>query len=107
MRVIMHVVLGGALVAPALATAQGITPTREEVVALTSEWTGERFADGRPRVPDAILERMKNVNLEEAWSVLRGKGFEWQFEGRFKLVHLDQTATMFGCMAHADLVHRV
>ena len=47
---------------------------------------------------------MKNVNLEEAWSVLRGKGFEWQFEGRFKLVHLDQTATMVGRALTATFV---
>jgi regulator of RNase E activity RraA len=98
------VALAGALVVPAVATAQSITPTREEVVALTSEWTGERFPDGRPKVPDAILERMKNVNLEEAWSVLRGKGFEWQYEGRFKLVHLDQTATMVGRALTATFV---
>ena len=104
MRVIMNFVLGGALVAPAIAAAQGITPIREEVVALTSEWTGERFTDGRPKVPDAILERMKGVNLEEAWSVLRGKGFEWQYEGRFKLVHLDPTATMVGRALTATFV---
>jgi len=104
MKPILVVALGTALVAPALATAQSITPAREEVVALTSEWAGERFADGRPKVPDAILDRMKNVNLEEAWSVLRGKGFEWQFEGRFKLVHLDQTATMVGRALTATFV---
>jgi 4-hydroxy-4-methyl-2-oxoglutarate aldolase len=104
MKVSLHVALAGALVAPTVTTAQGITPTREEVVALTSEWTGERFTDGRPKVPDAILERMKGVNLEEAWSVLRGKGFEWQYEGRFKLVHLDPTATMVGRALTATFV---
>lgn len=98
------VTLAGALVVPAVAAAQSITPTREEVVALTSEWTGERFPDGRPKVPDAILERMKNVNLEEAWSVLRGKGFEWQYEGRWKHVHLDETATMVGRALTATFV---
>ena len=106
MKPILVLALGGALVVPAPAIAQSITPTREEVVALTSEWTGERFADGRPKVKDAILERMKNVNLEEAWSVLRGKGFEWQYEGRFKLVHLDQTATMVGRALTATFVPR-
>lgn len=104
MKRILVVLLGGALTAPALATAQSITPTPEEVVALTSEWTGERFADGRPKVPDSILDRMKNINLEEAWSVLRGKGFEWQYEGRFKLVHLDETATMVGRALTATFV---
>jgi 4-hydroxy-4-methyl-2-oxoglutarate aldolase len=39
---------------------------------------------------------MKNINLEEAWGALRGKGFEWQYEGRFRLVHLDETGTMVG-----------
>ena len=50
--------------------------SREELIEYTPEWEGERFEDGRPKVPDSILERMKNVNLEEAWSVLRGKKFE-------------------------------
>jgi len=96
--------LAAALALPALASAQNIAPSRDEVVALTSEWKGERFADGRPKVPDAILARMKNVNLEEAWSVLRGKGFEWQFEGRFQHVHLDPTATMVGRALTATFV---
>jgi 4-hydroxy-4-methyl-2-oxoglutarate aldolase len=106
MRTIAYVALGSALLAPALAPAQSITPTPAEVVALTSEWTGERLPDGRPKVPDAILERMRNVNLEEAWAVLRGKGFEWQFEGRFRLVHLDPTATMVGRALTATFVPR-
>ena len=104
MKRLIVVALVAAPLAPAAAPAQGITPSRQEVVALTSEWTGERFPDGRPKVPDAILERMKNVNLEEAWSVLRGKGFEWQFEGRWKHVHLDETATMVGRALTATFV---
>ena len=96
MKRILLIALVTTLLVPVLAVAQDVTPSREEVIALTSQWDGERFEDGRPKVPDAILERMKNVNLEEAWSVLRGKKFEWQFEGRWKHVHLDQTATMVG-----------
>ena len=104
MRPIVVVALAGTLLGPAGAAAQSIAPTREEVVALTSEWLGERFADGRPKVPDTILERMKSVNLEEAWAVLRGKGFEWQYEGRFKNVHLDPTAVMVGRALTATFV---
>jgi regulator of RNase E activity RraA len=96
MKRILIAALVAAPLVPILADAQSITPSREEVIALTSGWEGERFEDGRPKVPDAILERMKNVNLEEAWSVLRGKGFEWQFEGRWRLVHLEETGTMVG-----------
>ena len=59
---------------PALAH-QGFVP-RDEVIHNTPEWKGERFADGRPKVPDAILDRMKNVTLEEAWGTLRAAGYE-------------------------------
>jgi len=104
MKRVLVTSLAAALALPVAATAQGITPSRDEVTALTSEWTGERFPDGRPKVPDAILARMKNVNLEEAWSVLRGKGFEWQYEGRFQHVHLDPTAAMVGRALTATFV---
>jgi 4-hydroxy-4-methyl-2-oxoglutarate aldolase len=106
MKHILMAALVGAVLLPALVVAQDITPSREEVIALTSNWDGERFEDGRPKVPDAILERMKNVNLEEAWSVLRGKRFEWQFEGRWRHVHLDETATMVGRALTATFVPR-
>jgi len=84
------------IAAPAELGAQSIVPSKEEIMAMTPEWDGERLPDGRPKVPDAILARMKNVNLEEAWGVLRGKKFEWQFEGGWKHIHLDETATMVG-----------
>jgi regulator of RNase E activity RraA len=54
--------------------------TREQVVRYTSAWTGERFPDGRPKVPDDILERMREVTLEEAWATLRSAGFNHQYE---------------------------
>jgi regulator of RNase E activity RraA len=55
----------------------------EELIDYTYEWTGERFADGRPKVPDGILERMKGVTLTQAWGVLRNEGYHWQYEGDF------------------------
>jgi regulator of RNase E activity RraA len=106
MKPILVVALGAALVTPAAVLAQNIASTPEEVVALTSEWTGERFPDGRPKAPDAVLDRMMRIGLEEAWAVLRNKGFEWQYEGRFRLVHLDETATMVGRALTATFVPR-
>jgi regulator of RNase E activity RraA len=49
---------------------------------------------------------MKNVNLEEAWSVLRNNKFEWQFEGRWRHTHLDSTATMVGRALTATFMPR-
>lgn len=63
--------------------------TPEELIYFTSEWSGERFADGRPKVPDQVLERMENVSIEEAWGILRSKGYHNQFEGNWKMIHED------------------
>jgi regulator of RNase E activity RraA len=60
---------------------------REEIIQLTPLWQGERFDDGRPRVSDDILRRMKRVVTEEAWSVLWTAGYERQFEGNWLQLH--------------------
>src|ERR1700761_953296 len=67
------------------ATAQTIS--RDEMIFYTSEWKGERFADGRPKIPDALVERAKNISLEDAWTVLRNEGYLNQFESGWKLVN--------------------
>lgn len=55
----------------------------------TSQWDGERYDDGRPKVPERLLERAKNISIEEAWGVLRNEGYENQFEGGWKMIHED------------------
>lgn len=56
--------------------------------AMTREWKGERFPDGRPKVPDAVLQRMKTVSAEEAWGTLRGAGYRLQFEPGWKTINV-------------------
>jgi 4-hydroxy-4-methyl-2-oxoglutarate aldolase len=76
-----------------IAKAQNVGSTPEYIKALTSEWKGERFPDGRPKVSDAILTRLKNISIEEAWGVLRNKGYQNQFEGDWIIIHPDETMT--------------
>jgi regulator of RNase E activity RraA len=64
--------------------------TREDVIKYTPEWQGERFPDGRPKVPDAILDRMKSVTLEEAWAVVQNAGFMHQYEDGWLSIHPDK-----------------
>jgi 4-hydroxy-4-methyl-2-oxoglutarate aldolase len=64
--------------------------TPEELVYYTLEWDGERFDDGRPKVPDEILERIKKVSIEEAWGILRSKGYHNQFESGWEVIHRDE-----------------
>ncbi len=49
----------------------GIAASKADLLALTSTWKGDRYPDGRPKVPDDLLRRMKAVSIEEAWEVLR------------------------------------
>lgn len=60
---------------------------REDIIQYTPLWKGERFPDGRPKVPDDILRRMRNITLEEAWGPLWSEGYKAQFEGNLKRTH--------------------
>lgn len=63
--------------------------SKEELIFLTPEWKGERYPDGRPKVPDAILDRMKLVTLEEAWAVLRNENYKYQYEDGWITINPD------------------
>src|SRR5215210_7602341 len=65
------------------------TISRDELTFLTSEWKGERFPDGRPRIPDGLLERAKKIGIDDAWTVLKNEGYTNQFEGNWKMVQND------------------
>ena len=65
----------------------GQTIPKEELIFLTSEWKGERFDDGRPKIPDNLLERAKKIGIDDAWTVLENEGYKNQFEGNWKMVH--------------------
>jgi regulator of RNase E activity RraA len=64
-----------------------IQPPPETLAALTAQNPFGRFADGRPQVPDELLERMKLVTTEEAWVVLRTHGYHRQFVGQWMETH--------------------
>lgn len=64
---------------------------RDDIIQLTPLWKGERFENGRPKVPDSLLERMRKITLEEAWGPLWHHGYKYQFEGDFKMIHPQKT----------------
>ena len=60
---------------------------REQIIALTAQWSGERFEDGRPRVPDPLLEALRGMTLEEIWMPLYLKGYVFQYAGGLQTLH--------------------
>lgn len=73
------------LLAPA--RAQLFTFTRAEMLKYTAANPFERFEDGRPKVPDTILEKVKGLSAEEVWAVLPGGHFPNQYEGNWRILH--------------------
>lgn len=71
--------------------AQQVTPTADQIKLYTSDWNGERFPDGRPKVADKYLNRLKNVSMEEAWGYLRNKGYQNQYENDWMVIRPDST----------------
>ncbi len=61
--------------------------SRDEMLKYTRAYDGERFPDGRPRVSDSILKRIKRVTCEQAWTVLREHGYNCQYQGKWVVTH--------------------
>lgn len=69
--------------------------SKEQRINFTRAWTGDRFPDGRPKVPDSMLDQMRTVDAEEAWSVLKKNGYNNQFEGGWHVIN-DGSGRMVG-----------
>ena len=69
--------------------AQAQQIPKDELIFLTPDWKGERFKDGRPKVPDALIKRMKLVTHEEAWSVMKGEGYKYQYAEGWQVINPD------------------
>ena len=64
--------------------------THEQMMFYTSDWKGDRFPDGRPKIADSLLERALSVSIEDVWDYLRGKGYNCQFEAGWQSLHPDK-----------------
>src|SRR5579884_1855122 len=72
---------------PLLAAGQVFTFTHDQMVEYTAKNPYGRFADGRPKVPDDVLEKVKGLSVEEVWAVLPEAGYRHQYEGNWVILH--------------------
>lgn len=94
MKIINCLLVSIVLLAFCLQTrSQHVQITKEQLIGLTPEWKGERFADGRPKVPDDIMKRMKSVSVEEAWAVLKNAGYGYQVAEGWQVINPDSVLT--------------
>jgi len=81
---------------------------KEDTIALTPQWKGERFPDGRPKVAGKYLKALEGMTLEELWKPIFVKGYENQFEGDLKTLHtgkklIGRAVTCTFCPSRPDL----
>jgi 4-hydroxy-4-methyl-2-oxoglutarate aldolase len=86
-RVIPVILLVCAMAAPVFSQ---VKITKEQILFYTAEWKGERFPDGRPKVPDSLLTRALDVSIEDVWDYLQEQGYRCQFDGGWKALHIDR-----------------
>jgi 4-hydroxy-4-methyl-2-oxoglutarate aldolase len=79
-----------AMLTPVLSRAQLFTLTKDQTIEYTAENPFERFPDGRPKIPDALIARARGLSSEEVLAILPGKGFRNQYEDGFQILHPDK-----------------
>src|SRR5581483_866575 len=88
MRIIPFLCIAAALALPSY--GQLFRLTREQMIRYTAKNPFERFVDGRPKVPERILEKVKAMSVEEAWGILQQRGYRHQYAGDFQILHPGQ-----------------
>ena len=86
-RVIPVILLVCAMAVPVFSQ---VKTTKEQILFYTAEWKGERFPDGRPKVPDGLLTRALDVSIEDVWDYLQEQGYRCQFDGGWQALHIDR-----------------
>ena len=64
--------------------------THDQILFYTQDWKGERFPDGRPKLPDSLLKRAVDMTIEDVWEFLRDHGYRNQYEGGWQALHIDK-----------------
>ena len=88
-KVVFAAVMVWAVLGASAAFSQ-VKMTKEQMMFYTSDWKGDRFPDGRPKVPDDLLKRALDVSIEDVWDYLRGEDYRNQFEGDWQALHIEK-----------------
>lgn len=88
-RIILAFFLASTVLAASPAMAQ-VKMTREQILFYTSDWKGDRFPDGRPKLPDSLLKRAVDMTIEDIWDFLRSQGYNNQFDMGWQALHIEK-----------------
>lgn len=90
MKKVIGIVVAMAALLTALPLPAQVKMTRDQILFYTSDWKGDRFPDGRPKLPDDLLKRALDMTIEDVWEYLRANGYRNQFESGWQALHIDK-----------------
>lgn len=90
-RIVFLVTLSIVLLFPSFANAQLMTFSKQDLIDYTAANPFDRLPDGRPKVPDALLERARDLSAEDIWATMQEKGFNNQYADGFIVLHPGKT----------------
>jgi 4-hydroxy-4-methyl-2-oxoglutarate aldolase len=90
MRKLVLAALIGCTVGSVVPALSQVKMTKEQMMFYTSDWKGERFPDGRPKLPDDLVKRAVDVSIEDVWEYLRQQGYRCQFDGGWQALHIEK-----------------
>ncbi|MEO8736928.1 MAG: RraA family protein [Edaphobacter sp.] len=88
-KMILNALIVCTVLGAAPAFAQ-VKMTKDQMMFYTSGWKGDRFADGRPKLPDDLMKRALDVSIEDVWGYLRSHGYRNQFDGGWQALHIEK-----------------
>jgi 4-hydroxy-4-methyl-2-oxoglutarate aldolase len=83
-------IVAASFAVPLISHAQVFTLSKEQLIEYTAQNPFDRFPDGRPKVPDGLIERSKGLSAEEVWAILPNKGFRNQYADGFQILHANK-----------------
>ena len=87
MKRLVLALFAASFAAPLISQAQIFTLSKEQLIEYTAQNPFDRLPDGRPKVPDGLIERAKGLSAEEVWAILPNKGFRNQYADGFQILH--------------------
>ena len=83
--------LAFSLTLPPAASGQLLTFSKQDLIEYTAQNPFDRLPDGRPKVPNDLIERARGLSSEEVWAVLQQKQFNDQYADGFQVLHPGKT----------------
>jgi len=88
---ILAIITTSAIIPLPKASAQLISFSKQDLIDYTSQNPFDRLPDGRPKVPDNLIEQAKGLSSEEVWAVLQAKNYDNQYADGFMVLHPGKT----------------